>query len=275
MDTDDMITPDFSIRKNLSSGIIIPDGSIPLHTIVIISKGKGSRIIDFKSYTFDGPCICIIPRMAIHQSIIEDYIEGYVIQFKEEFFAPTQKELLFGYLYFAIATQQLCTTLDDKKLDLFIKYMELIHLEQQNPVQQNQVFILQNLMLALFNKMESLIQFDIESNSFIKKRTTYQKFIVLAEQHFKKQFPIQFYCHQLNTNYKQLNQILKATLGTTAQEFIIQRIIIEAKRELCFLNKSIKEIAFSLGYDNPFYFSRIFKKRTGYSPEEFRKRMAK
>ena len=50
--------------------------------------------------------------------------------------------------------------------------------------------------------------------------------------------------------------------------------ILDAKRELCYYNKSVKEIAFELGYDNQYYFSRIFKKRTTFSPEEFRKQFA-
>ena len=41
-----------------------------------------------------------------------------------------------------------------------------------------------------------------------------------------------------------------------------------------FTDSSIKEIAFDLGYDNPYYFSRIFKKRTQMNPEEFRKAFA-
>jgi len=63
-------------------------------------------------------------------------------------------------------------------------------------------------------------------------------------------------------------------IGQTAQDVIIDKVLLEAKRELCFTNQSIKEVAFNLGYENQYYFSRIFKKRIDMNPEEFRKQYA-
>ena len=63
-------------------------------------------------------------------------------------------------------------------------------------------------------------------------------------------------------------------MGKTTNEIIIDTIILEAKRKLCYSSLSIKEIAYDLGYDNPFYFSRIFKNKEKHSPEEFRKQFS-
>ena len=53
---------------------------------------------------------------------------------------------------------------------------------------------------------------------------------------------------------------------------ISQRIVLEATRDLTFTVLSVKEIAYSLGFDDPAYFTRFFTKHTGLTPTQFRKR---
>jgi YesN/AraC family two-component response regulator len=63
---------------------------------------------------------------------------------------------------------------------------------------------------------------------------------------------------------------VKASFSRTLTELIAERIIIEAKRELYLTNKSVKEIAYTLGYDDEYYFSRFFKKQADVSPQVYR-----
>ncbi len=53
-------------------------------------------------------------------------------------------------------------------------------------------------------------------------------------------------------------------------KIINDRIILEAKRQLCYTDLKIKEIAFRLGFDDPSYFVKLFKRQTGILPAEFR-----
>ncbi len=53
-------------------------------------------------------------------------------------------------------------------------------------------------------------------------------------------------------------------------KIINDRIILEAKRQLCYTDLNIKEIAFRLGFDDPSYFVKLFKRQTGILPAEFR-----
>jgi len=56
----------------------------------------------------------------------------------------------------------------------------------------------------------------------------------------------------------------------TLSDLITERIIVEAKRELYLTNKTVKEIAYELGYDDEYYFSRVFKAKTDISPQSYR-----
>ena len=53
-------------------------------------------------------------------------------------------------------------------------------------------------------------------------------------------------------------------------QLLNQQLVLEAKRNLLATTSQIKEIAFQLGYEDPSYFSRFFKKHTGHTPEDFR-----
>ncbi len=65
-------------------------------------------------------------------------------------------------------------------------------------------------------------------------------------------------------------KIFKTHFNKTLTDLISERIIIEAKRELYLTHKSIKEIAFDLGYNDEHYFSRFFKVNADVSPQMFR-----
>jgi AraC-like DNA-binding protein len=74
---------------------------------------------------------------------------------------------------------------------------------------------------------------------------------------------------QLNLSAKYLSDLLKRETGKTALELIHLYVVSEAKNMLVGRDHSISEIAYQLGFDNPPYFSRLFKKETGMSPKEF------
>ncbi|MFL5747813.1 MAG: helix-turn-helix domain-containing protein, partial [Niastella sp.] len=97
--------------------------------------------------------------------------------------------------------------------------------------------------------------------------------IALKEQievHFRKIHQASGYAGLLHSTIPTLNRLSKLHFKKTLTNLIADRLIIEARRELYLTTKPIKEIAFELGYDDEFYFSRFFRKQTGVSPQTFR-----
>ena len=95
------------------------------------------------------------------------------------------------------------------------------------------------------------------------------RFQDLVEEHYLDRKDMNFFCDALGVTATTLNRHLKAELGQTAMQALNERIAIAARVELRSGQKSVKEVAFDLGFDDPLYFSRFFKKQFGMSPSDY------
>jgi len=95
------------------------------------------------------------------------------------------------------------------------------------------------------------------------------RFQDLLEAYFLDHKHVEFYSESLNVTTTVLNRHLKTELGQTALQAINERIAIAARVELRSGRKSVKEVAIDLGFEDPLYFSRFFKKQFGLSPSHY------
>jgi YesN/AraC family two-component response regulator len=100
--------------------------------------------------------------------------------------------------------------------------------------------------------------------------TTIIRFKQLIEDNFVSEKNVSAYAELLDINPSCLNELTKRITGITAGELIRNRVIDETKKLLYSSNLSGKEIAYDLGFDDPAYFSRFFKKYTSLTLKEFR-----
>jgi AraC-like DNA-binding protein len=93
----------------------------------------------------------------------------------------------------------------------------------------------------------------------------------LVNQHFRELKLPSDYAEKMKLSSRQLNMICKQATGKKATDIIHDRIIIEAKRQLAYSEKNLKQIALSLGYKDISYFMRFFKNKTKQTPDQFRR----
>ena len=104
----------------------------------------------------------------------------------------------------------------------------------------------------------------------ITKLDTIREFNLLVEMHYKTKHSVLEYADLMNKPAKSLTNLFALHSEKTPLKVIQDRIHIEAKRQLLFTQKIVKEIAFELGFDDIQSFSRFFKNKEGLSPKEFR-----
>lgn len=132
--------------------------------------------------------------------------------------------------------------------------------------------ILHSLVNALFYQVANMHLARKSANkSFIgRPRQIVQEFKDLIKSHFKSLKKPSGYAEQMHISVSYLNDTVKAQTGYTATHLIQQEVIGEAKKQLKYSTKSIKEIAINLGYDDYKYFIRLFTKIVNSSPSVFR-----
>jgi AraC family transcriptional activator of pobA len=94
----------------------------------------------------------------------------------------------------------------------------------------------------------------------------------LIESQYLKHWPVERYARRLAVSETSLNRLCRQFAGLTAFDMIQQRLVLEARRRLVYAAGSISSIAGELGFKDPAYFSRFFRRHLGIGPNEFRRR---
>jgi AraC family transcriptional activator of pobA len=99
-----------------------------------------------------------------------------------------------------------------------------------------------------------------------------RRFRLLVESHYLEHWPVERYAQQLGISESSLNRLCQRLNGSTAFDVIQQRLALEARRRLVYVAASVAALAAELGFRDPAYFCRFFRKQCGMSPTEFRRR---
>jgi AraC family transcriptional activator of pobA len=100
----------------------------------------------------------------------------------------------------------------------------------------------------------------------------FTRFVVLVEANHAAHWPVSRYADRLGLTPERLNRLVRAEAGRSALELIHERLAREACRRLAYVAAPVSQLAFELGFEDPAYFCRFFKRRLGCSPRAYRQR---
>jgi AraC family transcriptional activator of pobA len=103
-----------------------------------------------------------------------------------------------------------------------------------------------------------------------RHQALFTRFLLLVEQHFLEHWPLETYASRLGLSTQRLNRLTRAESGRSALELVHERLTREACRRLVYIAAPAASLAAELGFEDPAYFSRFFKRRTGVSPQQYR-----
>lgn len=244
------------------------------YSIFWIESGEAIHATEFVEYSLKQDTILFVPPGLKHRMYIDKSVSGIYILFNEDFiqYNRTNHVPLKEYRLFNNPDFKSLITVSPEKRRKLRNITELILDEIQNMDDYSQDIVLNLLHLFL---LESRRIFDQQNQSpkEVQDSTpdvTIIKFKQLIEENFTREKNVSPYAEMLNMNPSCLNELTKRTTGITAGELIRNRVIDETKKLLFSSKMSGKEIAFNLGFDDPAYFSRFFRKYTGLTLKEFR-----
>jgi AraC family transcriptional regulator, transcriptional activator of pobA len=123
----------------------------------------------------------------------------------------------------------------------------------------------------LFIQIERLRSVELTPSSKTNHLTV---FYSLLEENFISIKDVTVYASKLNITAKQLNRLCLKYLEKNASTLIEERVNLEAMRLLFNSNLTVKEVALSLGFDDPSYFNRYFKRINNTTPNDFKTLMS-
>jgi AraC family transcriptional activator of pobA len=121
------------------------------------------------------------------------------------------------------------------------------------------------LLAAEISKVNAIGKTKVNRGAIIE-----QAFRQLLKMHYKEQKQPAWYAAELNISVAHLSDTLKKLTGDAVSAYIQQYCMLEARRLLCFTKFTVKEVAYQLGYEEPVYFGKLFKKVTGFTALQFR-----
>jgi AraC family transcriptional regulator, transcriptional activator of pobA len=239
-----------------------------------VRTGSGKQSIDEQILDIQAQTFYLIARGQVHQFIKGNNIDGYVLRYTDEFL-PQQPQPGIRYFQNAIFNNINCMHTLQVKQDAvaeFDQLMEQMKREFEQPEKFGKQIILVHLLQILLIKLERLLKtIGAENDEVVDdNHDIFRDFITALEQHYNQQHGVSYYAGLLNIPARQLAGTTRRLVGKTAKQVVEERLMLEAKRYLRYSDQSVKEIAYSLGYEDPSYFSKVFKKLTGVTPNEYK-----
>jgi AraC family transcriptional activator of pobA len=237
------------------------------YVLVYCTSGKLGMTVDENDFSLSAGEVITITSGQIHRINKTTKTKGFIVEFTLDFFCKDDKdiELIFHnglFCHFAMneviavnkteMENQLCC-IQDELLKQPYQYLISVHSRIE-------------LLLVAINRAKIAA-----GDEIWKPDALFLKFLESVRHNFEHNYPLSQFAKMLGTTISKLNEQAKLHAGKTAQNVIYGLIASEAKRLLTYENLSVKEVAYKLGFNDPFYFSNFFKKHTLVSPTSYQR----
>lgn len=262
---------DFDQLFTQSSKEISKPHRTEFYQILWFQEGSPTHLLDFKQIRIKPNSLLFVNKNSVQIFDSKTKFRGKMILFTDSFFCKTiaaskflRNSILFNDLFF-ISQIDISKSISDFKAIFQQLEKEISNLSDD--FQSDIIRIcLQNIMLHSSRKVldkDLGIRNDANLDYVLKLKD-------LIEDNFLEHKKVSFYSKKMFITSKRLNQATTKTFGKTPKEIINDRVLLESKRVLAHTSGTVKEIAFTLGFERPTNFIKYFKKHTGKTPIEFR-----
>jgi len=244
------------------------------YTMILVLAGKGKLKADFSDHHFsENSLMCFSPFQPFMLET-DDTLKGLCIHFHPDFFCiqKHQQETACNGILFNNIYDPPLLHMDFPETGKLLPVIESMRTEMRNPglsqydllISQLKIFLITAARIKLSRTPNTTADFPG------KQPLVLQELKGAIETHFKSKHTASDYAGLLHISPKALAKTCKQYFHKTLTDLIAERIVIEAKRELYLTSKSVKEIAWELGYEDEHYFSRFFKRNAEISPQYYR-----
>lgn len=265
-------------RSRLHDWLIRPHRHADLVHILFISQGSVELALEGTSHHLQGIVAIIVPAMAIHGFRFSPDVQGHII---------TLAKPLADHLHSLMGESSALKKADFYHLPLssqrggnqparIATLVSQIDQEYRQPA-PGRDRLLEALIQALVVELSRLSAAGTPAKRYGPRqrdtgRQHLEHYQALVEAHYRQQPSIEALAEQVGVSSAHLNMLCRQIAGRSALQLLHERLLLEAKRQLTYTNMTIGQVSDSLGFSEPAYFTRFFKRNTAFSPREFRLR---
>lgn len=252
-------------RRSVHEGKVSPHKHSHMSQLTFWTSGSGRYRIEDQLWDFSAPAVSFIPSRTVHGFSIEPGADAIVVSISDGALASVapQTSLALNAACFVDAPaghpgwERLAGTVD------------LIAEEYRGGRADSGQVMLPLVAVALSYVARLLAETRPPAERALPLATRLRD---LVEAHFREGWSVDDYAGGLATSQHFLRQAARQMGEPGVKALVNERRLLEAKRLLLFTRRTVEAIAFEVGFDDPAYFSRFFRKRTGLSPAGWRAR---
>lgn len=256
-------------RTHLHNWEIAPHRHDAFFQLFWLSEGRGEIVGGPQKLPFEAPCILFIPPGAVHGFTYSRDVAGLVVTA----LADRLHSVGAGDRQLALFGQEIgiVPLAGNDDADFAAQCILRIHdeLAGQAP---GRTILLETLMTAALVSLARAHSGGTGTSARLEERDRLrmEQLQELIGAHFREHRPAFFYAARLNLSAAHLNRICRGMTGASLQQLVARRLVDAARRELLFTPNPVQEIAYGLGFADPAYFNRFFRRQTGTTPGAFR-----
>lgn len=262
-------------RSRLYDWHIRPHGHRDLHHVLVILSGGGEMLAEMHRQSFQAPAVLTVPAGMVHGFQFFPETEGYVLTFAETLLRGlAREERTFRQLFMTAC----CASLAGDRAQEHELADALPRLKRELAWQApaSTAAVTARLTTILVSVVRALPQPGTAMSASGNARAALvARFREKVEANLRMGSTIAQYAKALNVTPAQLRAACLEVTGKPPVRVLDERILLEAKRTLTYTHMTIAETADWLGFSDPAYFSRFFRRLAGESAVAFRKRMMK
>lgn len=250
-------------------GHISPHMHADLNHVLLVAKGHGTVLGEGDGLAFHAPCLIIVPSGCVHGFKFSTDISGYVVTpanaYLDEIYRARSE------LRRPAPVPQILAIEDRRSLRDIQRWIVRLGHELRWNAPARRVAI-EACLLGFMAEIERLKPPETHANiaATPPHLSLLARFRDLIERQFKSDWNLDNYLSELRLSEPQLRYACQKAGDTSPMQMLWQRRLIEARRLLLYTNLTIADCGFQSGFNDPAYFSRLFRKQTGQSPRAFR-----
>lgn len=269
------LTPDLvhcesiAARSQLHNWQIKPHQHHGLFQVLYLRDGTAKIRLDDRHHDMRGPQVLVVPQMCIHGFKFARNAGGQVITLAYPLLDKIDQQLGNGL---AALTRPSIHQLGDDEQSAHVKLaFSLIDSEYKRDAPYRNL-LLESLLgtILVWIARNSASSPQEPPRAIGRSGRHFAAFCQMVEESYSRHYPVAWYAAQIGITAAHLNVLCRDAANQSALELIHQRVLLEAKRNLVYTSMTVSVVSYTLGFSDPAYFTRFFKRQTGLSPKDFR-----